>query len=95
MAMINPPTIDLSTCKPGDRVRLRDGRRGIYKRFTSSYHEVRVRHHNAGWYIYGFYTRDGHSALFTPAERHDIVAILGPSLIERVRRALGRRKHGA
>jgi hypothetical protein len=30
MAMINPPKIDLSTCEPGDRVKLRDGRRGKF-----------------------------------------------------------------
>jgi hypothetical protein len=78
-----PPTIDLSTCEPGDRVRFRDGRRGKYRGYEQDWYIVE---HRRGFCWYR--EKEGKSQFSTPI---DIVAILGPSLIERVRRWIRRK----
>jgi len=80
---MTPPTIDLSTCEPGDRVRLRDGRRGKYKGYKQGWYVVK---HKGGFWWY----RENEGKTQFPTSI-DIVAILGPSIWERVRRWIRRR----
>ena len=81
------PTIDLSTCKPGDRVRLRNGSEARYCGKWG-------RHTHYMQYGYNQYLVINNNGKVMPIESpRDIVAIIGPSIWERVRRAWRRRKH--
>lgn len=82
---MTPPKIDLSTCQRGDRVRLRDGAIGRYCRPHNDGHLIDFTRNGLAWEYFSNGTAAGAPAYL------DVVAILGPSLIERIRRWMRRK----